>query len=141
MTTEEITRDSSEAAPQEEAVKSSPKSSNTNEDSFKKLPQSGFGIASFVLSILLLIFWLFFIISSVVIAQTNTYGPEGFSMLQVMKGFSLKGFITAGFGLMLAVAGLLSKGKNKTSVFWGLGINGVLSLIFLFIVFASRQAY
>lgn len=138
MTTEEITTKNDEIENNEETHD---KTVEVSEAPTKNLPQSGFGIASLVLSILLLIFWLYFILSSVIIAQTGTYGEEGFSMLQVMKGFSLKGFFTANLGIVFAVAGLLSKNRNKTSVFWGLGINWILSMIFLYIAVTAYQIY
>lgn len=113
---------------------------NLDETAEKELKNSALGIASVVLSVLLLIFWLFFILSSVIIAKTNTFGNEGFDIWMIMKGFALKGFITANIGLLFGVMAMLFKNTRKRAAIFGIAINGILAMIFLFITVVTSQS-
>jgi hypothetical protein len=100
-------------------------------------PQSGFGIASFVVSILGCLSIFFSIVLAVILGSANPEGVKDNSIEAIVLGLAMLGSMAMLIiALVLGVVGIMSRNRSKVfailgSTFSGLALAGALGLIIL----------
>lgn len=104
----------------------------------KDQKHSGFGVTSFIMSIVsIILFFMVFFIPLIAVASGS--GPEQSSNgLIVIFGFFLFVFFFESFvSIVFGVLGLLQKERKKILAIWGIVLSATSFLIMVFLIFIS----
>jgi len=107
------------------------------EQGYSPMKHSGFGIASFIISLVIGVTELFFVIIAGVLEVTTTGGIDEESAVVIILGLlMIGGLVVSLVGTGLGITGLVRKNRKKVFSILGLVFNGmiILGLITLMII-------
>jgi hypothetical protein len=97
-------------------------------DEPSRLPHSGLGVASFIISLIVIVLTVLVVLLSVVARANRAHHSTADAMLGITLLFGCTGLLACVVGLSLGVAGVFQEDRNRTFAVVGIILNGLVIL-------------